>query len=250
MGSAMVEAGLRAGLIVARQFGHINKFGRNIDIDAAEDVWGVGGDVPTLAAETVVDVVSGLAADDLGSTGAEYVTVEGWNLAGAYVSDIIEMDGVTNNQGTVPMAGINRAYVSQAGSGKVNAAVITLSNYPVTVTLGQIAAGESQTQQAAFFVAAGMTGLVNKWWAYANAASPAATIIDLALMVYIDGVWRTLHNAGVVSDGNNQVHHDFGRDTELIVPSSTLFKVRVTAVGAINCDVSAGFDMSLFHNLA
>ena len=250
MGSAMIQAGLRQGLITARQYGHINKFGRNIDVDAAEDVWGVGGDVPTQTAETVVDVVSGQAADDLGSTGAEYVTVEGWNLAGAYVTDTIEMDGLTNNQGTVPMAGINRAYVSQAGSGKVNAGAITLSNFPVTVTLGSIAAGESQTQQAAFFVAAGMTGLVSRWWAYANAGSPAATIIDLALRVYTDGVWRTLSNAGVVSDGNNQVDHAYGRDNELVVPSSTLFVVRVTAVGAANCDVSAGFDMSLFHNIA
>ena len=248
MGSAHVQAGLRKGLYPARQFGHVNKFGRNTDIDAAEDVWSVGGDIPVLAVETVVDIVSASAADDLGSTGAEYVTVEGWNLAGAYVTDTIECDGITNNQGTVPMAGVNRAYVSQAGSGLKNAGLITLSNFPVTVTLSQILLGKSQTKQAFFFVAALMTGLVSRWWAYANGGSPAATQIDLSMMVYNNGVWLEKEDASIISDANNQVDHRYGRDCEMVIPSNSIVKIRVPVVGAINCDVSAGFDMSIFHN--
>jgi hypothetical protein len=90
--------------------------------------------VPLINAK--IDVVSDDSADDLGSTGAEYVTLEGIDANNAEISEIVEMNGGGVVTTDATFKALNRAYVSQVGSGKVNAGIITAS-----ITSGAVIGG-------------------------------------------------------------------------------------------------------------
>jgi hypothetical protein len=90
-------------------------------------------------ANAKLDVVSSSAADDLGSTGAEYLTLEGIDANNAEISEVVEMNGAGTQTTNATFKALNRAYVSQVGSGGVNAGTITIS-----ITSGAAIAGIRQ----------------------------------------------------------------------------------------------------------
>jgi len=145
--------------------GKIIKFGHNAAIAASEEVvWETGGMYTYLTSEEQLYVSSGSGADDIGSTGA--LTVELQGLDGNYnpVTDTINMDGGTPVETNESFLRIFRVKVLTAGSGGTNAGVITIQNQVQDNTLATISAGLGQTLMAIWTVPAGKTARMVQLW--------------------------------------------------------------------------------------
>jgi len=140
---------------------HINKFGYNTSVGSSYEVVSDLGtnNLPSTAA--VVSVVSGDAADDDGSTGAEKVEIQGLDANYAFQTEVVTMNGTTAVTTTNTFIRVFRMRVTQAGSGGINAGAITASISSSDVA--RIAAGNGQTLMAVYTVPAGKTAYLVKF---------------------------------------------------------------------------------------
>lgn len=159
-------AGLQLGGIL-----HVYQAGNNPDVGTSyEDVWIGGGTYSwiTTTAGITIQVSSASTADDLGSTGATTVTVEGLDNNFDRVSETFTLDGRTAVTGSETFYRVHRAYVTAAGSGDVNAGAIYVSDGGAALTNGVpdvvaarravIGADDGETQQAIYTIPDGYRG--------------------------------------------------------------------------------------------
>lgn len=138
----------------------IRKFGYNPEINTTkEDVWDGGGVYEFPPDEGVVcEVVSTLAADAIGSTGAQKVIIEGLDENFEEKQIEVEMAGLAGvDIGT--FSRVHRAYVTLAGTGNTNAGNIIVRNKATTTKkYAQITAGNGQTLMAIYTIPADTIG--------------------------------------------------------------------------------------------
>lgn len=134
-------------------FTSYSKFGFNpvIDINDTEDVWTVGGTRTWLSTATALEILSASGLDDVGSSGATQVTIQGLDDSWDLVEVTVSMDGGT----PVPLPGtwfrINRIFVAEAGTyAGTNAGIITCRIPGPGATQANILAGVGQTEQTHF----------------------------------------------------------------------------------------------------
>jgi len=140
----------------------IYKFGFNTAVGTSEEtVWDAGGIYAYAGSAAVASVVSASTADDLTGTGAQKIKVEGLDANYKFQSVEVDMDGTNAVSTTETWRRIYRAYVTQAGSGEVNAGNITISTDGTT--RAQISADQGQTLMAVYTVPAGLTGYITGW---------------------------------------------------------------------------------------
>jgi hypothetical protein len=166
------------------------KFGENPDVDAGtEEMWPLGTvrTLPTSAA--VASTVSSDAADDLGSTGAEKIMIEGLDSNYVEVSEEVTLNGVGAVTTTQTFLRVNRAYITQAGTGLVNAGNITVS--VGGNAQAYIGAGEGQTLQSSYSVPAGHSVIIMCGDYMANASATASVRLWIDFYDPDTGVWRT-----------------------------------------------------------
>lgn len=240
------------GLAIARNvdanYSTMHKFGRNSDVDlaAAEDVWEAPTTtwVPPTAARTH-DIASTDANDD-GSpagTGAQTVTIEGLDAAGAEQSETVTMNGTTNVATANTYTMIHRMYVATAGSGGENAGTITATAQTDATITAQINAGANQTTMAIYKVPASMTAYLMSWYAGTLGSTNADVNFQLLQKTNTsDAVWRPVQVQGSMGTGSSRFRDDF--KVPIAFPALTLLKVRATS-DANNQDVFAGFDLVL-----
>lgn len=139
--------------------------GRNADVDAGtEDLISAGGTYAFPTQARVHDLVSGSADDDEGGTGAEKVTVEGLDADGEFQSEEVTLDGTNGVATTNSYTAIHRMYVSQVGSGGVNAGNITATADTDATVTRRIAAGEGQDTDGVYRVPAGYKLHLVHWY--------------------------------------------------------------------------------------
>lgn len=132
---------------------HYHAHGENPASQATEIVYDLGGTAYNwLTASELIEVVSSSANDDLGSTGAEKVVVVGLDANWDKQEEEVILDGATPVSTMKKFLRLNRAYVSQAGSGEVNAGDITLSSASTSKDLARIRAGKGSTLMAIYSV--------------------------------------------------------------------------------------------------
>jgi len=180
----------------------IYKFGFNTAISTAEEtVWDGGGVYTYPASAAVASLVSASAADDLTGTGAQKVTVEGLDANWKFQSVEVDMDGTSAVATTETWRRIYRAYVTQAGSGEVNAGNITISTGGTT--RAQISADQGQTLMAVYTVPDNLTGYVTGWSIGSGATSGNKYLHARLIVRRNNGVIQTkakttLNNTNVV----------------------------------------------------
>jgi hypothetical protein len=230
------------GLNIARgvnsNFSHINKFGRNIDIDTVttEDVWDGGGAwVPPTAAR--IHDLSSTSGNDTGAgAGAQTVFVEGLDAAGADQSETVTMAGVGNAPTANAYTMIHRMYVLAAGASGQNDGVITATAQVDGTVTAQMAVGNSQTLMAIYQVPASRTGFITGFY-YGGVANNTAVVTA--------SIWTQAVSAGSpfrlqhISGGIHQQHFF---DPPLVVPAQSIIKARALS-DTNNTDVFAGFDI-------
>jgi len=139
----------------------VHKFGKNSGVPngSFEFVTILGHTEWPLAATTTVRIAVGNAADTAAGAGAREITLQGLdhNLDAA-TSILATAGGSASVSTTTKYWRVNRAWVSAVGTyGGANTGAVTIENTAGTTNILQIAAGEGQSQHAAWSVPEGKT---------------------------------------------------------------------------------------------
>lgn len=217
----------------------IRKFGANLDVDAAEDIWDGGGNYPWPAAAAETTIVSSDAADDDGGTGAITVRVYGLDTNWMAIDEVVTMNGV----GAVTLQNaylrVFRAQVLTAGSAGTNVGNITIKHGATTIA--QITAGYGQTLMAIYTIPADFTnGLLLSW--HAHLIDLTANKAGMSLIAReFGGAWQTKDLVGI-SDSND---HEYTYLMPEVFPAKTDIRLRANSVNNPDAIITAGFDMLL-----
>jgi len=138
----------------------INKFGYNPSIGSGsfETIWETGNNYPWQSSAVTVDVVSDDVNDDVASTGARTLRIQG--LDGSYnlAEETVDMDGTTTVTTTQEFLRVFRMSVETAGSSGNNEGTITVTYTGGSDVAATITEGNGQTLMALYTIPAGYTG--------------------------------------------------------------------------------------------
>ena len=210
-----------------------------------------------------IDVVSGSAADDDGSTGATAVRVtyldDNFNQ---YTQDVT-MNGTTEVEMTEQnISFIQKAEVISSGTGLAAAGAITIADVTGGGVHAVIDAGSKESGNCTWKVPAGHTGYVHGFWYDVDAVAAGVGTAEIALQVAhaeSSGVansetWRTVAKVTVVENDNdivsatggnqnNNGSFSFPGNIPFVVPAKSM--VRLAAKSPAAVAVTAGFSMSV-----
>jgi hypothetical protein len=216
-------------------------FGYNGDVDQTEEsVWPDGGTVPHPTTASVLDIVSTSTDDDAAGTGARTVFIEG--LDGNYnsVSETVILDGTTDVETVNSYLYINQFYVLTAGSGGVNAGVITAKLSSTLYDL--IAVGYNQRTTAHYCVPAGYTAYLTEGVITTGQASGSTAVTAFLKQHGPDEILRVV---AISTLNNGSIQYDFAYP--VAITEKNCFGA--TAIGAANNNsVSAFFNFVLIKN--
>ncbi len=227
----------------------VNKSGKNPDVDTAtvpEDVWGVGGvytGFPDSTLETV-EALSSSALDAAAGTGARTISITGLDANYNVISETITLNGVTPVASTQQFRRVHTARVVTAGSGGVNAGIITVrhSTTEANVFL-DIQIGINQSNCSAYTVPAGFTAYMVKLYAVIRGGNTAA--LDGGIWTRTFGeVFRQRRPFSVPASAP-WVDNIYGG---VVFTEKSDIVIRITASSANNVDVVAGYDLILVKN--
>jgi hypothetical protein len=210
-----------------------------------------------------IDLVSGSAADDDGSTGATAVRVtyldDNFNQ---YTQDVT-MNGTTEVEMTEQnISFIQKAEVTASGTGLAAAGAITIADVTGGGVHALIDAGSKESGNCTWKVPAGHTGYVHGFWYDVDAVAAGVGTAEIALQVAhaeSSGVansetWRTVAKVTVVENDNdivsatggnqnNSGSFSFPGNIPFVVPAKAM--VRLAAKSPAAVAVTAGFSMSV-----
>ena len=210
-----------------------------------------------------IDLVSGSAADDVGSTGATEVTVTYLDDSFNQYTQAVAMDGTTEVEMTEQnISFIQKAEVTSSGTGLAAAGAITIADVTGGGVHALIDAGSKESGNCTWKVPAGHTGYVHGFWYDVDAVAAGVGTAEIALQVAhaeSSGVansesWRTVAKVTVVENDNdivaatggnqnNNGSFSFPGNIPFVVPAKSM--VRLAAKSPAAVAVTAGFSMSV-----
>jgi hypothetical protein len=233
---------------------HINKFGHNQTAVAGDDVWGGGGVYvyyPTIAVP--VDLVSTSTADDVGGTGALQVEVEGLGENWEEQSETVILDGTGVVQLSLNYVRLFRAFVTEAGTGNVNAGTITVYARATGsgVTAGEVGihlgAEDGQTLHAIYTIPGGKTGYFIKGYVGLKNSTFQGEDGTFRWLMRINngvnGAWLVQGEVGLVNIGNSYWQYEYGIPAGPL-PERTDIRIQLHSA-TDTMDTVGGFDMLL-----
>ena len=162
----------------------VNVFGRNNDIDTGttpESIWH-GGDLydgfNATGAETV-NISSASANDTSAGTGARTILIDGLDASFNPQTETIIMNGTSNVTSVNSYIRQPNAYVLTAGSGGVNAGVISSVQSSSGVQFMAMPAETNQTHIACYTVPTGYTGYIVALKSTLNDANNTSARMDI-----------------------------------------------------------------------
>lgn len=167
--------------------------GKNSAVTGLEDIVSKGGTLSIPTAARIHAIASASADDDTGGTGAITVEVTGINATYQEVREIVTLNGVASVNTTLSYLFINEMQVLTAGSGSVNAGIVSATAAVDGTVTCQIPAGENKSKQAIFM----NSGSLNKRITFFSASTYNATGGAVTTLSFwkkaVSGVW-TLEN--------------------------------------------------------
>ena len=210
-----------------------------------------------------IDLVSGSAGDDVGSTGATEVTVTYLDDNFNQYTQAVAMNGTTEVEMTEQnISFIQKAEVTASGTGLAAAGAITIADVTGGGVHAVIDAGSKETGNCTWKIPAGHTGYVHGFWYDVDAVAAGVGTAEIALQVAhaeSSGVansetWRTVAKVTVVENDNdivaatggnqnNNGSFSFPGNIPFVVPAKSM--VRLAAKSPAAVAVTAGFSMSV-----
>ena len=218
--------------------------------------------LPVLAGADI-DLVSGSAADDVGSTGATSVRVTYLDANSNQATQDVAMNGTTEVEMTEQnISFIQKAEIVASGTGLAAAGAITIADVTGGGVHALIDAGSKESGNCTWKIPAGHTGYVHGFWYDVDAVAAGAGTAEIALQVAhaeSSGVansetWRTVAKVTVVEGDNDIVAATGGNQNNMgsfSFPGNIPFKVpaksivRLAAKAPAAVAVTAGFSMSV-----
>lgn len=217
------------------------KFGFNSAITTDEEtVWDGGGIYSYPSSAGIATIVSSSTADDISGTGAQKITIEGLDANYRVQIVEVEMDGATNVVTTESFIRLYRAFVSQAGSGKVNAGNITISIGGAV--RAQISADQGQTLMAVYTIPSGFTGYITQW-SFSSGSSAVNKFLDGRLVIQkFAGIIQTKARSTIQNTA-------FVQDLQVATVANEKDDIEIRAVTSSGTDaVSGTFSILLKRN--
>lgn len=228
----------------------VNKFGTNSDVDTGsvpEDVWEGGGvytGFPDTACETMT-ITSSSASDAAAGTGARTVRVTGLDCSYNQYSETVTLNGVGNVTTTGSFRRAHTASVQSAGSGGVNAGVITFKHSISTSNIFlSMVVGRNQTNCGAYTVPAGYTAYMRSFSISINQGTATASATGYIWTRAFGNPFRSrrpflVNNSFVLND------KIYGG---LVFTEKSDISLRIDSVSNNNTLVTGGFDLILVKN--
>ena len=212
-----------------------------------------------------IDLVSGSAADDVGSTGATEVTVTYLDDSFNQYTQAVAMNGTTEVEMTEQnISFIQKAEVTASGTGLAAAGAITIADVTGGGVHALIDAGSKESGNCTWKVPAGHTGYVHGFWYDVDSVAAGQGTAEIALQVAhaeSSGVansesWRTVAKVTLVEQdsdvvaasggngGTNAGSFSFPGNVPFVVPAKAMVRL---AGKALSTAVAAtcGFSMSV-----
>jgi hypothetical protein len=159
---------------LGRRQGHTtwNKFGYNSDIDiGTETVWSNGGTWTPIVTARTLSVVSTDVNDASAGTGARSVIIYGVDANWVATTEVVTLNGTTPVVTSGTWMGVNRMSIYSAGSGMINAGIITATATTEATIQAHMPVGSGTSQQSIFFIQLNHTALMD--WLYISLAKNA-----------------------------------------------------------------------------
>ena len=234
----------------------INKFGRNRDVDGAEDIWG-GGDIAAASSEYTYQAAAGIHYISSSTAGAVDIEVQGLDANWDPQTVTVTLASTTKTQigtgetfirifraknvGATDLAGIVFIYEDDT----VSAGVPDTNTKIKAVINGS----DNQTLMAMYTIPNGKTGVLADVTAGSDkgvtAGNAGAGVIIVQAREF-GGVFQHKSTIPLSRDGG-MVNHGYpeGKPT---FPAKTDIKCRVEAIGVASSDVTAEFDLYLIDD--
>ena len=218
----------------------INKFGQNSDLASGveEDIWDVGDDVPYPADGTapITHLDSDNAADTM------EIDIQGLDINGAFVQQLITLTGTTPVPLTTPLWRIFRMLNNNNVDVVGNVQAIDVGD---VVKYAQIQGDNNQTLMAIYTIPAGCTGFFLKGSAGLGGVLPAYDIDGKAFVRDFGKVWQVKHTFALGSNGTSFIQQMFPVALPISEKSDIRFSAISSRAGGI---VNVTFDILLLDN--
>ena len=141
---------------------NVSKFGNNPSVKSAgfETIWDGSNLYPWPTSAQTLDIVSDNANDDVASTGARTIEIQGLDSNWDLQTVTYDMDGTNTVTTTESFLRVFRARIVTAGSSETNEGTITMNHTTSGDLLAQISyntIGQGQTLMACYTIPAGKT---------------------------------------------------------------------------------------------
>lgn len=229
----------------------INKFGLNVDIDAAseEDVWDGGGTWTAPTQARTHDITSTDTNDTSAGTGARTIRIHGlkdWDTA--EVSEDITMNGTSNVETVNSYVIIHRMQVLTKGASGPNVGTITATAQTDSTVTAQIGASNGQTLMAIYGIPSTQVLYMTDF--YTGISRQTTSAFDATLRfnpepdVELTG-FLIRHRIGGHSQGSSHIVEDFVPYKKFEGPGILKVSAGTTTN---NSEISAGFDAIIIDN--
>lgn len=235
---------------------HVNKFGRNPDIDSGttpEDIWPAGGLYQFPDTPQILQVSSSSTNDTSGGTGARTIRVSGLCNNWLLQDEDITLNGQTTVETTLPFVRVFRVQVLTAGDSGYNEGLITITYKDDATTAAVVTAETGQTLLAIYTIPAGYTGFMTRLYATLNSSLNNAAGSRASIAMFFrengddeDAAWQLKHEESIVIDGTSHMLNRYEPYVKVLERTD----IRMTAISASdnNTDIDAGFDIILIGN--
>ena len=225
---------------------HINKFGHNDDVDAAEDVWSRGGDwVAPTAART--HQIKSTDVDDTNTAGTGARTLRIWGLDASFLeqTEDLNLNGTTNVPTASTYTRIFRMKALTAGSTGTNEGTITATADTDATVTAEIDIGAGITHMAIWTVPDAQTFYITDAFASLNRqGATAGAQVEFELLV-TEGI-DTATPATLISqtfslgvEGTSAINYLWRTPKVVVGPADVV--IRAAYVSDANAVISAGF---------
>lgn len=221
--------------------------GVNPDIDTAtfpEDIWYAGGLYPLPLTAASLEVLSSSANDTAAGTGMRTALVSGLDINYAEISETVTLNGTNVVALSNSYLRINGFTIVTAGSGRVNAGIVTIREAGAGQTRAQMRAGYGIARQAVYTVPAGYTLGVNSL--ILSVLRVSGTSPDATFATYLqspNGAYLMAQEIAITA-----APFQLPIDAVASVPEKWDFMIRCTTVSDNNVEVSASFTGILVNN--
>lgn len=230
---------------------HINKFGRNPDVDSGDhaDIWDGGSRYIPPTDARIHGVVSNNDEDGVGGDGARTVLLIGLDVNWDLVEELITLTGQTPVNTNTTFRRIHRMKVMSAGSNQNNIGTILAVAAVDGTSSAVIRPDIGQTLMAIYTVPRNKTAYITSFYCATvpGIASPD-NLVEMHFRIGIDTLepaLQTKHVLGLLPGGSSAVQHAFLpykvalEKTDIILHTTTTIN---------NTDITGGFDLILVDN--